>query len=221
MKIRTGFVSNSSSSSFIIYGHKVETEDDLENLLSTNKKYINKEAKKYYKEDKNHSNEAFEYLFDKFKKADKNTIITEDDQYYDLAERNVYEVDPKIFYESLSNKDSWIHKAIEENVRMSTCDIKIKHRDSCTSEENFYFTEYLQIDQVNKELFEDMVKLFTKEGVEEVKANFNWVKNRLEKDMKVYFISFCTDDGKPEPFDSFFRSGIPFRNANKIRDERS
>ena len=221
MKIRNGFVSNSSSSSFIIYGNKVETEEDLEDLLRVGKKQINKEAKKYYKEYENHSDKAFEYLLDKFKDVDKNTTITKDDQYYDLEERKVYEVDQKTFADKLNDKDSWIYKTINENVRMSLYNVKIHHRDSCTSEENFAYTEYIQPEQVNKELCEDIVKVFTKEGIEEIKGDLRWTKDHLGNDMRIYFVSFSTDDGKPEPFDSFFRSGIPFKNANKIRDERS
>lgn len=221
MKIRMGFVSNSSSSSFIIYGNKVETEDDLQALLGTNKKYINTEAKKYYKGCRNCCENTFDYLFDKFKNVDETLKITDDEQYYNLEERKVYEVDPDIFYNKLNDKDSWICKVIKENVEMSLSNMKIKHRDTWTLEENVYCYDYLQASDCNKNLYEDMIKVFTKEGIEEVKSSFNHVRNLLGNGMKVYFISFCTDDGKPEPFDSFFRSGIPFRNANKIRDERS
>lgn len=223
MKIRNGFVSNSSSSSFIIYGNKVDNEEELEMLLRKNKKDLNKEAKKYYEDYKKNETNVFDYLLNKFCNKD-NTIITEDDQYYDLKERNVYEVDINTFMNKLNQKDSWIYKTIEGNVLSSLYDVNIKYRDTSKGDspiENIYSNNAVSITGIDKGLKRELVDYCMTCAIDDLKHDLSRTQSLLGDGFKIYFISFSTDDGNPEPFDSFFRSGIPFNNADIVRDERS
>ena len=107
-----------------------------------------------------------------------------------------YEVDVDIFLKQLDNRESWIYKVLEENVYHSLdyAPIDYRHATFAVKDNDNYKCRF---DMLNAEEKEIVGKALTDRAVVEIKDDIK----RLGDDPKVYFITFCTDDGEGEGFD--------------------
>jgi hypothetical protein len=87
MKIRSGFVSNSSSSSFFVY---YKPSKEITQFLKPIKKYSKEDYYSDYGFDKKNFIQIIYELYDKYKGSDENIIINEKDIELLIKQNNIF-----------------------------------------------------------------------------------------------------------------------------------
>ena len=218
MKIRNGFVSNSSSSSFIIGGPEVNTKEDLLPFLNLNKtqlKHILKES--CYSTDNPDVNEFLDYLFNCFKYTKVTNKIKQEEDFDTIDNlRKFVEVDYNYLLESLNHEGSMARMAIEDNIAFNLLYSNICfNTKKCNSEELQNEVDYAMcLDELDDKIQKKVLKYYSGFALEKFRNLLLNYKNY--KEFKLYTVTFSTDDGEVNKYDYMLRDGKDIFNYTCI-----